>query len=218
MYSHLHFKKWLMILCASTFEHLLSKECPFKNLRMTDIFKKGRILNVSLNTFCAHSRSAKVKSDLCTCGIGREETEEQPSMGHPGVLFGTAIWEFLHPHVYSTCRRDKQWWLSENWGPLQSHRVCCPLSRGTRSKAWETLVSVSVTLPFPSQPSSSGKDGSCPGQTQARAHGCLPCSPGQDGPASYKTAGVLSSCSHQFGQNSAQTPLDCKCRKVRKTN
>lgn len=108
MYSHLHFKKWLMILCASTFEHLLSKECPFKNLRITDIFKKGRILNVSLNTFCAHSRSAKVKSDLCTCGIGREETEEQPSMGHPGVLFGTAIWEFLHPHVYSTCRRDKQ--------------------------------------------------------------------------------------------------------------
>lgn len=196
MYSHLHFKKWLMILCVSTFERLLSKECPFKNLKMTDIFKKGRILNISLNTFCAHSWSAKVKSDLCTCGIGREETEEQPSMGHPGVLFGTSIWELLHSHVYSTCGRDKQWWLSENWGPLQSRRVCRPLSRGTRSKAWETLISVSVTLPFPSQPSSSGKDGSCPGQTQARVHGCLSCPPGQDRTASCKTAGVLSSCSH----------------------
>lgn len=108
-------------------------------------------MNVSLNTFCAHSQSAKVKSGLCTCGIGREETEEQPSMGHPWVLFGTAIWEFLHPRVYSTCRRDKQWWLSENWGPLQSHRVCRPFPGVQEAKLGKR--SFQLAWPFPSPPS-----------------------------------------------------------------
>lgn len=62
---------------------------------------------MSLSTCCAHLWSAKVKFDLCPCGIRREETQEQPSMGHTGVLFGTARQGLLHVHVYSTRRRDK---------------------------------------------------------------------------------------------------------------
>lgn len=180
------------------FEHLLNKKPPFKNLKMTVFFfLKGGILNISLSTHCVvrHSRSAKVKFDLCTCGVGREEGEEPP-VGHRGVLLGTAREGLLHPHVHPTRSRDKQGRLSENWCPLQTHGVCSCLSGGARSKARETLAPVRAILPFPSQPSSFGKGGNCPGQTQARAHGRLSFSPSQNGPASCKAAGVLSSYSH----------------------
>jgi len=45
---------------------------------------------MSLSTYCVHSRSAKVKFDLCICGVGREEAEEQLPVGQKGVLSETA--------------------------------------------------------------------------------------------------------------------------------
>lgn len=63
------------------FEHFLNKMLPFQNLKMMDFFKKGGILTMSSSTYCARSCSAEVKLDLCACGRGREEAEEQPAVG-----------------------------------------------------------------------------------------------------------------------------------------